>query len=141
MAAYGYALDDHVPQTLADAATAGCDIRVLLLDPDYAGAADVDQGEGNPLGTLAPRIRAALARFSDIRTRYAPGMTLRVYAANPTVSLVRVDERMVVTPYLRFFVGSNSPTFELHSGAVGAVFSRYVRHFETTWNLAKDWDG
>jgi hypothetical protein len=39
MAEMGYALDDRAPGTLHGAARAGCDIRVLLLDPDFAGRA------------------------------------------------------------------------------------------------------
>jgi hypothetical protein len=64
---------------------------------------------------------------------------IRIYSAHPTVSVVRGDDRMMVTPYLRFFIGSNSPTFELRSAAAAKMFSRYERHFEDTWNRATDW--
>jgi hypothetical protein len=67
MAEMGYALDDQVPGILKHAAERGCDIRVLLLDPDYRAITDIDLDEGNPPGTLGPRIRAALARFLSIR--------------------------------------------------------------------------
>jgi hypothetical protein len=44
---------------------------------------------------------------------------------------------MLVTPYMRFFTGGNSPTFELTSSG-GNIFDRYTRHFESTWNQAKE---
>lgn len=63
----------------------------------------------------------------------------RAGCVHPTVSIVRGDGRMLVTPYLRFFKGSNSPTFELTEGPARKMFGRYARHFGQTWNLAKDW--
>lgn len=139
MAEMGYALDDQVPSILTEAAAAGCDVRILLLDPTYAGTEDIDLDEGNPPGTLAPRIRAALARFASIRQASDNGIRLRVYNAAPTVSIVRGDEHMLVTPYMRFFAGSNSPTFELTDGPEAKTFDRYARHFENMWNQAKEW--
>jgi hypothetical protein len=66
-------------------------------------------------------------------------MQIRVYDGYPTVSVVRGDDRMLVTPYLRFFISSNSPTFEVRSDQAPKMFTRYARHFENTWNLAEDW--
>lgn len=139
MAEFGYAVDDEVPGILADATAAGCEVRVLLLDPEYAGIAEIDAEEGNPPGTLVPRVRAALGRFAQMRADCGPGMQVRVYNAHPTASIVRGDDRMLVTPYVRFFIGSNSPTFELRGGAAGAMFDRYARHVEHTWARARDW--
>jgi len=53
--------------------------------------------------------------------------------------VVRGDAAMLVTPYLRFFIGSNSPTFEFRADQAPKMFTRYARHFENTWKLAKDW--
>lgn len=139
MAELGYAIDDAVPDLLKQAAVGGCEIRVLLLDPGYTGATDIDVDEGNPPGTLSPRIRAAHARFRQMAARCGGRMHIRVYNAPPTVSIVRGDRRMLVTPYLRFFVGSNSPTFELEEMPDGKMFDRYSRHFETVWSIAKEW--
>lgn len=140
MAELGYALDDEVPRILNSAAQAGCDIRILLLDPEYHGIADIDTDEGSPQGTLASRIRAALARFQQISKACSGQMRIRVYNAPPAVSIVRGDDRMLVTPYLRFFVGSNSPSLELqYTTRVGEMFDRYTRHFHRTWDLAKDY--
>jgi hypothetical protein len=66
-------------------------------------------------------------------------MQIRVCGGHPTVSVVRGDDRMLVTPYLRFFIGSNSPTFELRADRAPRMFARYARRFENTWNLAEDW--
>ena len=53
--------------------------------------------------------------------------------------MVRCDDRLLVTPYLRYFVGSNSPTFELRADKAPKMFARYARQFENTWNHAEDW--
>lgn len=139
MAEFGYATDDDVSDIVIEAAESGCQIRVLLLDPSYAGTEAIDADEGNPPGTLATRIRAALARFAHMRETARPNMQLRTYLTHPTVSIVRGDTRMLVTPYLRFSIGSNSPTFELTEGSAKKMFGRYARHFDHMWNLSKDW--
>lgn len=139
MAEYGYATDDDVPAILARATARGCQVRVLLLNPASPQAAEIDKDEGNPPGTLAARTRAALARFGAMRRRCGPRMRIRVYDEYPTVSVVRGDDAMLVTPYLRFFIGSNSPTFEFRAGGAPRMFTRYTRHFESTWTRAEDW--
>jgi hypothetical protein len=84
-------------------------------------------------GTLAARTQAALARFALMRRQCGPRMRLQVYDGYPTVSVVRGDDAMLVTPYMRFFIGSNSPTFEFRSREAPKMFTRYTRHFESTW--------
>lgn len=140
MAEFGYAADDGVPGILADATAKGCEVRIALLDPQYPGALDIDADEGSPAGTLSTRIRAALARFQKMQEACGDGVTIRVYNSHPTVSVIRGDDRMIVTPYLRFFIGSNSPTFELDSGRAHKIFDRYTRHFEETWRRSKEWE-
>lgn len=139
MAEFGYATDDDVPGILASVTSRGCQVRILLLDPGSPGTTAIDGDEGSPRGTLAARTRAALARFSLMRQACGKQMQIRVYDGHPTVSVVRGDDRMLVTPYLRFFIGSNSPTFEFRSDQAPKMFTRYARHFENTWNLAEDW--
>jgi DNA-binding transcriptional regulator YiaG len=139
MAEFGYASDDEVPDILAEAAAGGCCVRILLLNPDAPVTKEIDGDEGSPPGTLATRILAALARFGQMRRACGEGMVIRIYDGYPTASIVRGDDKMLVTPYLRFFIGSNSPTLELHADLAAKMFSRYSRHFENTWTTAKDW--
>jgi len=141
MAEFGYAADDDVPGILAEAAAAGCQVRVLLLDPDHPGTGDIDADEGSPAGTLTARIRASLARFTRMRAEAGPNMQIRTYDVYPSVSVIRGDDRMLVTPYLRFSVGSNSPTFEFTEASARRMFGRYARHFDQIWRLSKDWGG
>jgi hypothetical protein len=139
MAEYGYATDDDVPAILKRATARGCLVRVLLLNPGSPQSTVIDRDEGNPAGTLAARTQAALARFGAMRRQCGPRMRVRVYDEYPTVSVVRGDDSMLVTPYLRFFIGSNSPTFEFRSHEAPKMFTRYARHFESTWKHAEDW--
>jgi hypothetical protein len=138
MAEFGYATDDEVPGLLSDAAAKGCEIRVLLY-PEYSGLCQIDADEGSPPGTLSARIRAALARFLKMQEACGTSMAVRVYDSHPTVSVIRGDDRMIVTPYLRFFTGSNSPTFELHSQSSSRLFDRYARHFGEMWKGSGEW--
>ena len=74
-----------------------------------------------------------------MRGQCGPGMRIRVYHGHPTVSVVRGGDAMLVTPYMRFFIGSNSPTFEFRAREAPKMFTRYTRHFEATWTNAEDW--
>jgi transcriptional regulator with XRE-family HTH domain len=139
MAEFGYASDDAVPGILARAVARGCRVRILLLNPRSGVTAVIDRDEGHPPGTLAARITAALARFGPMRCACGTKMQIRVYDEYPTVSVVRGDSAMLVTPYLRYFIGSNSPTFEFRADQAPKMFTRYARHVENTWKLAEDW--
>ena len=66
-------------------------------------------------------------------------MQIRVYDRHPSVSVARGDSRMTVTPYLRFFTGSKSPTFELTSELGAAMFARDAAHFDDAWNGAREY--
>jgi hypothetical protein len=139
MAEFGYATDDETPGILAKAAEAGCEVRVLLLDPGYAGADAIDADEGSPRGTLVTRIKASLVRFVQMREDIGPQVKIRTYGTHPTVSIVRGDGQMLVTPYLRFSLGGNSPTLELSDEVTPKTFARYARHLNHQWDLSKDW--
>jgi len=139
MAELGYADDDDIPGILQEAASRGCEIRILLLNPDHAGTITIDRDEGKPSGTIAPRIRASLARFSAMAAGCGQSMQIRVYDGSPVVSIVRGDQRMLVTPYVRFISGDNTPTFELHGVETNGLFDRYARHFEKAWTTSTPW--
>jgi DNA-binding transcriptional regulator YiaG len=139
MAEAAYATDDAVPVIFAKAAEAGADIRVLLLSPDYPRMDTIDYDERAPGGTLAARIRSALARFSAMRDEIGPQMQIRVYDTHPSVSIVRGDNHMLVTPYLKYMVGNSCPTLEFTEGSAAQMFDRYDRHFQSMWPQAKDW--
>lgn len=139
MAEFGYATDDETPGILAEAAEAGCEIRILLLDPGYAGAEAIDADEGSPKGTLITRIKASLVRFVQMREDIGPQVKIRTYGTHPSVSIVRGDGQMLVTPYLRFTLGGNSPTLELSGEVTPKTFARYARHLNRQWNLSEDW--
>jgi hypothetical protein len=139
MAEQGYANDDAVPDILEEAVSAGCGVRVLLLDPGCPVAEAVNADEGSPPGTLSARIRGALAKFTVMRDA-CPQIGLRVYDTYPTASIVRGDGEMLVTPYLRYFFGSNSPTFALTDRSAPVMFARYERHFESMWLNSREAD-
>ncbi|HEY2442826.1 MAG TPA: DUF5919 domain-containing protein [Streptosporangiaceae bacterium] len=139
MAEFGYATDDEVPGIFADVTARGCQVKILLLDPEHGGVESIDADEGGPSGTLSARIRASLIRFRKMQGACGENFEIRIYNAHPDTSIVRGDGTMIVTPYLRFYTGSNSPTFEFRSDSAGKIFERYEQHFDHAWTLAKDW--
>lgn len=138
MAEHGYAADDEVPLIMAEAAEAGCAVRVLLLSPAYPGITDIEAAEGSPPGTLAARIREATAKFRRMQAACSGRMELRAYGTYPTVSVVRGDDEMLITPYLRFHEGDNSPTLGITARSAPRMFGRYARHFSSMWDIATD---
>src|SRR5579859_5801628 len=56
MAEFGYASDDAVPGILARAARRGCQIRILLLNPQSPLTEVIDRDESHPPGTLTTRV-------------------------------------------------------------------------------------
>jgi hypothetical protein len=140
MTEFGYASDDDVPGILADAASRGCQVKILLLDPEYEGADSIDADEGSPPGTLSARIRASLARFGKMREACGENFEIRIYGSHPTISVVRADGRMIVTPYLGSSTGSNSPTFDFRADSAPKIFERYERHVDHAWKLAGEWE-
>jgi hypothetical protein len=89
---------------------------------------------GDPAGEFGRFVAARL----EVLGGWVGGGDLVVAVLEPSQQF-RVGEEIVVTPYLRFFIGSNSPTFEFRSDQAPKMFTRYARHFENTWNLAEDW--
>lgn len=138
LAEQGYANDGGVPGILERAAGEGCDIRVLLLDPDYPLISGIDTDEGNPPGTLAARIRGSLHRFQRMTARCAGRMQVRTSATPPTISIVRGDDQMLITPYARFLTGGDSPTLLLEATPDGQIFTQYEQHFNLVWNDSKE---
>ncbi|MEY9889280.1 hypothetical protein ABIA31_002928 [Catenulispora sp. MAP5-51] len=141
MAEYRYAHDPAVPAILAKATSAGCEVKVLLLNPQLPEIAQIDQAEGNPAGALSSRIQAALDRFLDIANDCGPRMRVRTYMSTPTTSIVRGDSRMFVTPYVRHLIGRSSPTHELRRAFDGGAFDRYAEHADAVWTTAKEHPG
>lgn len=138
LAEQGYANDIGVPGILERAAAGGCEIRVLLLDPDYPLIDGIDADEGSPPGTLAARIRGSLHRFQRMASRCAGRMHVRVAPTPPTVSFVRGDDQMLATPYVRYLTGGDSPTLLLEQSPGGQIFAQYEQHFNLVWNDSKE---
>jgi hypothetical protein len=109
------------------------------LDASQGCGAGVTAGRGLALMAAAVAGRGGTLRYTRARDLPVRPASRGGAGGYPTVSVVRGDDRMLVTPYLRFFIGSNSPTFEFRADQAPKMFIRYARHFENTWNLAEDW--
>jgi len=56
-----------------------------------------------------------------------------------TVSIMRGDGVMHVTPYLRYFIGRTRPHSSSAQTRQHKMFTRYAWHVEDIWIVAKDW--
>lgn len=136
---YGYATDDDMPDIFARATARGCQVRVLLLNPDSPESVAIDRDVGYFPGVIAARTEAALTHFTAMRHRCGPRMQIRVCDKRPKVSVVRGDGIMLATPHMPFIFGSNSPTFKFHADETPMLFTRHTLLFESNWNNAQDW--
>jgi hypothetical protein len=132
--------EDHTFRVIVSNGTArGCRYRFLLLDPDSAAAAEIDNKEKGA-GALQGRIRGALRQFQNIQKENVGkrgSVQVRVYAAVPQVSVVRSDNELLVTPYISPLPGNSCFTMRIQI-VDGGIFGHYLEHFETLWEGARE---
>lgn len=138
IAEHGFSEDLNVPPILTRVATrTDGDVRILLLDPDFDLPQAIDREQGGPGNGLPGRIATALTRFTKMKdSAGTDGLSIGLYRNYPQVSVVRADDRMLVTHYLRYQAGNTSMTL-LIERRPGGVFESYVEHFEGMWRAAK----
>jgi len=141
MAESGYARDDSTLTTFKNVPEC-CDVRLLLLDPESPHVAEIDKNEGANPGTLKQNILTALEKFSLMqRSTQRTGIKIRVYSSYPQISIVRADNRALVTTYVRPLAGDDSPTLELcfHDDRGEGLWGGYQKNFDHVWEFARDW--
>jgi len=114
MAEAGYADDDEVREILCNLVEMGGKVRILLLNPTSHVSREIDQEEGGSGDGLPGRISKARDQFVRIRNNNQltkEHVEIRTYDCYPQVSIVRSDDQMLVTPYLRYLPGDTCPTF------------------------------
>lgn len=124
---------DH-PQMLrriAERASLGCDVRILLGDPQGKFIRYRDEEEANE-GSIPSRIDTSI-----IRARNELGVhfgSVRMFDAPLYASIYLFDNEMIVCPALYAKRGSLAPALRVASS--GAMFEKYVDQFNTIWNLS-----
>ncbi len=143
MAEAGYAEDSGVPPILRNLARRKGEIRILLLDPDSQAAKEIDVDERGDGRGLPGRIARARDQFKAMResgnnhekrssVNYGEYIRIHTYARHPQTSIVRSDDEMYITLYLRYQPGNSCVTLRIRR-VPGGIFELYEEHFNRMW--------
>lgn len=116
-------------------AEAGVKIRLLLGDPTSRAVARRSDEEGIGKGTLAAKVRNALAFFKPLDG--VPGVSIRCHGTTLYNSIYRFDDDMLVNTHVYGFMAAHAPLLHLRRLAGGDVFETYSESFDNVWNTAK----
>ena len=125
--------DDELMGILADRATAGVHVRILLGDADSLSVARRGDDEGIN-GELADMARAALAIY---RARLQPlGAQIRLHDTPLYNSIYRADDQMLVNQHVYGLGAGDAPVTHLRQHPDGRLFTTYQDAFERVWDGA-----
>jgi transcriptional regulator with XRE-family HTH domain len=115
---------------LADKATAGVSIRVLLGDPGSAQVQQrgIDEGIGNAIPTKILNTIANLRSLIGM-----PGIEFRLHSTVLYNSIFRADDQMLVNTHVYGIGAYLAPILQLRQLPEGDLFSTYLNSFEAVW--------
>lgn len=120
---------------LRQKAEAGTKIRILLGDPASRSVARRSDEEGIGKGTLAAKIRNALAYFKPLDN--VPGIEIRCHGTTLYNSIYRFDDDLLVNAHVYGFMAGHAPLLHLRRLAGGDLFETYSESFDAVWSAAK----
>ncbi|HET7388893.1 MAG TPA: XRE family transcriptional regulator [Nocardioidaceae bacterium] len=109
---------------------AGCQLRIVIADPESDSVRSRDEEEGEPI-TLVARIQTSLKAFEPLLSCESADM--RFQDAPLYNSIFRFDDEMFVTPHLYATPGNAAPLLHLRRLGPSGLFSRFAAHFEGLW--------
>ena len=112
--------------------------RWLLMDPENDHLSWLEEDGGTIGETLSKKIIPVCERLKAIRAKLGQDnkelLDVRVFRRFPLYcSVLRVDDRYFVTPYLQSVASRNSPLICIHGTRSPWAIS-YAREFEYIWN-------
>lgn len=116
------------------------DIRILLLDARSQVAKKLDKEEGGIGAGVIGIVTRALEQFKSIKNKdknCKDKIKIRVYDFYPQVSIVRADDQILVTHYLRYLPGNSCVTYLIRNVPNG-IFKYYRDHFEEMWENSSE---
>ncbi|MEV1116882.1 DUF5919 domain-containing protein [Actinosynnema sp. NPDC049800] len=113
----------------------GAKIRLLFGDPAGREAARRSEEEQLGKGTVAARIRNALAFVRPLAD--VPGIEVRLHKTTLCNSVFRFDDEMIVNTHVYGFPGAHAPALHLRRLSAGDLFETYSESLETVWTSAK----
>jgi len=112
----------------------GCEVRILLGDPDCMQVAELDKEEGFD-GTFIARVRTSILLFREQLTGIE-GIDIRYHSTPLYNSIYRYDDEMLVNPHLYGNHAYQSPVYHLRHAATDGLFDNYARSLERVWESA-----
>jgi hypothetical protein len=116
-------------------AKAGAKVRLVFGDPEGDSVALRGAEEQLGDGTLAARIRNALASYRPLQG--VSGVEMRFHNTTLYNSIFRFDEEMIINTHVYGFQGAHAPSLHLRRLSAGDLFETYSESFEAVWNLSK----
>jgi transcriptional regulator with XRE-family HTH domain len=120
---------------LAAKASRGARIRLLFGDPESPEIALRSEEEQLGEGTLAARIRNALAFYRPLQG--VDGTEMRFHRATLYNSIFRFDDEMIINTHVYGFQGAHAPSLHLRRLSAGDLFETYSESFETVWHKSQ----
>jgi transcriptional regulator with XRE-family HTH domain len=117
---------------LAQKAAKGARVRLLFGDPDSPEVALRSDEEDLGTGTLAARIRNALASYRSLRD--VDGVKMRFHRTTLYNSIFRFDDEMIINTHVYGIQGAHAPSLHLRRLSAGDLFETYAESFETVWH-------
>lgn len=116
-------------------AKAGTQVRMVFGDPAAREATRRSEEEQLGKGTVAARIRNALALVRPLVN--VNGVEIRLHKTTLYNSVFRFDDEMIINTHVYGFPGAHAPAMHLRRLPAGDLFETYSESFETVWADAK----
>jgi len=118
-----------------------CKFRILTLFPGSSACIYRVKEEDDRSGRLVATIQDSLFHLSEVKKKLKEGnangyLQLRAKReGNLYCSIIRVDDKMLVTFYLSSVRGRSAPTCEIY-GEQSILFQKFLREFEKMWEAS-----
>jgi transcriptional regulator with XRE-family HTH domain len=136
----GYAMqffhEDHKDfvALLKDKANDGCQVRIIMADPQSSAANERDHEE-DLRGGLIARIKTSLTYFEPVIG--LADIEIRLQSYPMYNSIFRFDGEMLVTPHLCHDPGRLAPLFHVRQGSEEGIFQRYLESFDYVFETSR----
>lgn len=114
----------------------GCNIRILILDPegDAAKRRREEESGAGAVGRLTlpkKELKHAIDFIKEQIEGTKGSFMFKCYDITPYCQILRIGEQMLVTNYLYKISGRYCPTFFLQENPSGKLFNIYMENFES----------
>jgi transcriptional regulator with XRE-family HTH domain len=125
--------DSGIQRIIAEKASAGARVRILLGDP--ASEEVAERGDDEGIGeAMAAKVRNALAIYRPLRT--VQGVEFRFHSTVLYNSIYRADDQILVNTHIYGLPAAHAPVWHFRKVAGGEVTAVYLESFERVWDVA-----